>query len=139
MNISHQLASIAEEIPEKKMVVQIYISLPSEYDSLIKDIKYRSHKQQTLINIIKTLMEEENSKNNKLITNNHSSLLISRSALIVYNMKIVEDAEIPEIDRVNMVLTKELIIPEAVAIAIVVGKFRNQIIKAIETIGYVVT
>jgi hypothetical protein len=87
MNIRNQLASIEEEIPEKRMVALIYISLPSEYDSLIKVIKYGPHEQQTLDSVINTLMEEENSKNNKLIANNASSSFISGSVLIAYSHK----------------------------------------------------
>jgi hypothetical protein len=85
MNIRNQLAGTEEEIPEKRMVARIYISLPSEYDSLIKVIKYGPREQQTLDNVINTLMEEENSKNNKLVTNNAGSSLTSGSALIAYS------------------------------------------------------
>jgi hypothetical protein len=87
MNIRNQLAGTEEEIPEKRMVAQIYISLPSEYDSLIKVIKYGPREQQTLDNVINTLMEEENSKNNKLVANNAGSSLTSGSGLIAYSRK----------------------------------------------------
>jgi hypothetical protein len=85
MNIRNQLAGTEEEIPEKRMVAQIYISLPSEYDSLIKVIKYRPREQQTLDNVINTPMEEENSKNNKLVANNSGSSLTSGSALTAHS------------------------------------------------------
>jgi hypothetical protein len=48
MNIKNQLAGREEKIPEKRMVAQIYISLPSEYDSLIQVIKYQPREEQTL-------------------------------------------------------------------------------------------
>jgi hypothetical protein len=38
MNIRNQVASTEEELPERRMVAQLYLSLPSEYDSLIKVI-----------------------------------------------------------------------------------------------------
>jgi hypothetical protein len=85
MNIRNQLAGTEEEIPEKRMVPQIYISLPSEFDSLIKVIKYGPREQQTLDNVLNTQMEEENSKNNKLVANNAGSSLTSGSALTAYS------------------------------------------------------
>jgi hypothetical protein len=87
MNIRNQLDGTEEEIPEKQMVAQIYISLPSEYDSLIKVIKYGPREPQTLDNVINTSMEEENSKNNKLVANNAGSSLTSGSALTAYSCK----------------------------------------------------
>jgi dynactin complex subunit len=87
MNIRNQLTGTEEEIPEKRIVSQIYISLPSEYDSLIKVIKYGPREQQTLDNVINTLMEEKNSKNNKLVAKNAGSSLTSRSTLIAYSCK----------------------------------------------------
>jgi hypothetical protein len=84
MNIRNQLPGTEEEIPEKRIIAQIYISLPSEYNFLIKVIKCRPWEQQTLDNVINTLMEEENSKNNKLVANNAGSSLTSESALTAY-------------------------------------------------------
>jgi hypothetical protein len=66
------------------MVAQIYLSIPSEYDSMMKDITYRPPKFQTVNNIVHHLIEAENNKNNKLVTNNNDSSLISRLVLIDY-------------------------------------------------------
>jgi hypothetical protein len=81
MNIRNQLAGTEVEIPETRIVAQISISLPSEYNSLFKVIKYGLREQQTLDNVINTLMKKENCKNNKLVGNNAGSSLTSGSAL----------------------------------------------------------
>jgi hypothetical protein len=82
MNIEIQLPSTGEELPEKRIVAQIYISVSWVYDSLIKDITYGLRDLQTLHNVKNTLMEKENSKNKKLVANNTGSSLTSRSVYI---------------------------------------------------------
>jgi hypothetical protein len=96
------------------MVAQIYISLPSEYDSLMKVIKYGLCEQQTLDNVINTLTI--------------SLLLIMLAAhlhpdqhLQPIHVSIVEDTEVTKVEGVDMIVTEELTISEVVAIAIVVG------------------
>jgi hypothetical protein len=121
MNITNQLAGTEEEILEKRMVAQIYIFLPSEYDSIIKVIKYEPREQQTLDNIINTLMEEENSKNKSLLLIMQVAHLHLDQHLQPIHVKIVEDAEVAEVKGVDVVVTKESTIPEVVAIAMVMG------------------
>jgi 5-methylcytosine-specific restriction endonuclease McrA len=75
MNIRNQLAGTEEKIPKKRIVVQIYICLSFEYDSLIEVITYGPQKNQILDNIINTLMEEKKRKTNKIVTNNTSNHL----------------------------------------------------------------
>jgi hypothetical protein len=121
MNIRNQLAGTEEEIPEKRIVAQIYISLLYEYDSLIKVIKYGPHEQQTLDDVINTLMERENTKTTSLLLTMLAGYLHPDQNLQPIHVKIVEDAEVPEVEDVDVVVTEKPTIPKVVAIAMVMG------------------
>jgi hypothetical protein len=54
-------------------------------------------------------------------------------------VKVVKDTEVTEVEGVDVVVTEELTIPQVVAIAMVVGEFRNQTIETVGTVVFVGT
>jgi hypothetical protein len=55
------------------------------------------------------------------------------------HVKIVEDAEVVEVEGMDVVVTKELTIPEVVAIAMVMGEFRKPTTETVGTVIFVGT
>jgi hypothetical protein len=54
-------------------------------------------------------------------------------------VKIVKDAEVAEVEGVDVVVTEKLTIPEVVAIAMIVGEFRKRTIETVGTVVFVGT
>jgi hypothetical protein len=139
MNIRNQLAGMDEEIPEKRIVAQIYISLSSEYDPLIKVIKFGPREQQTLDIVINTLMEEENSKIIRSLLTMLAAHLHPDQHLQLIHIIVVEDAEVAEVECEDVVVTKEPTIPKVVRVAIAIEEFRNRTTGTVGTIVFVGT